>query len=74
VDKELQEGVLAEANRPYETRTPLSTAIDRLMDSQMAIQGGEYLGLRGCLAGLALYRCAHRQRIAFSEDGEEPGL
>ena len=31
-DKELQERVLAEANRLYETRTPLSTAIDGLIE------------------------------------------
>lgn len=31
-DKELQERVVAEASRLYQTKTPLSTAIDRLIE------------------------------------------
>ena len=31
-DKRLQQQVLAEANRLYESKTPLSTAIDRLIE------------------------------------------
>lgn len=59
-DKELQERVLAEANRLYETKTPLSTAIDRLVElggsNPNAFGGFSYRKLSQTVEGEAVIR------------------